>query len=116
MKHHAARRHKYGAESTTLDGIRFASKAEAKRWAELCLLERAGEITGLERQVPIPLQGQDGPILTPTGRPATYVADFAYVDNRTGEKVYEDRKGVQTPEFKLKRAILAAQGVKVALT
>ena len=109
------RPNKYGAEPTVLDGVRFHSKKEAKRWAELCLLERAGEIGNLERQVEIPLVGRDGPILTPTGRQAHYIADFTYVDWRlNGVKVIEDAKGAETPEFRLKRAILRAQGVEVS--
>ena len=41
---------KYGAIRTTVDGVTFASKAEARRYAELKLLEQAGEIKGLELQ------------------------------------------------------------------
>ena len=52
-------------------------------------------------------------IRTPTGRVAHYVADFIYIDNRTGLEVIEDAKGYPTPEYKLKRAILAAQGVQI---
>lgn len=40
--------HKYHAKPTTVDGIRFASKAEARRYSELRLLEKAGEIKNLE--------------------------------------------------------------------
>lgn len=41
---------KYHAQTTEVDGIKFASKKEAKRYAELVLMEKAHEITGLERQ------------------------------------------------------------------
>ena len=44
-------RSKYGAKKVTVDGITFDSKKEANRWCELRLMERAGVITGLERQV-----------------------------------------------------------------
>lgn len=104
------KRSKYGAVRT--EGR--ASKREAKREAELRLLERIGAITGLACQVRIPLIGRDGPILTPTGRQASYVADFVYVER--GETVIEDAKGFPTPEYLLKRAILAAQGVRVRET
>jgi len=108
------RAHKYGAKSIVVDGIRFPSKKEARRWQELRLLEKAGRITNLERQVRIPLHGRNGPILTPTGRPMAYVADARYVDwDRQGRTVIEDAKGYETPEFKIKRAILAAQGIIV---
>lgn len=109
---------KYRARPTTVDGIRFDSLREARRWAELVLMERAGEIRELHRQVPIELQGRDGPILTDrTGKPRTYVADFAYRDRRLGwAQVFEDAKGHPTPEYRLKKAILAAQGVSVRET
>jgi hypothetical protein len=108
---------KFGAVSVVVDGIRFASLREARRWGELRLLERAGQIRALRRQVKIPLVGRDGPILTDTGRPRTYVADFVYEDRCLGwAEVVEDAKGYPTPEYRLKRAILAAQGVTVAET
>jgi hypothetical protein len=106
-------RSKYGAKGTTVDGILFASKREAKRWSELQLLLRAGEIRDLQRQVSIQMQGQNGPIRTPTGRGARYVADFVYYDCRLKADVIEDSKGFATPEFKLKKAILAAMGLDI---
>lgn len=107
------RRHKYGAKPTEVDGIRFDSLKEAKRYGELVLLQRAGAINGLERQVSIPLMGQNGPIVFASGRPARYVADFRYWDVERQRHVIEDAKGFRTPEYKLKQAILAAQGVTV---
>ncbi len=106
-------RAKYGNRKTTLDGITFDSAKEAKRWAELKLLERAGEIRDLERQRPIPMIGQKDDIKTPTGRQATYRADFIYTDTKTGAWVVEDSKGFRTPEYLLKRAILAAMGITI---
>ena len=105
--------HKYGAKSTILGGEKFASKREAKRWLELQLLQRGGVILDLRRQVKITLQGLYGPILTPTGRKAHYVADFVYFDAKSGLEVIEDAKGFPTPEYRLKKAILAAQRVIV---
>ena len=107
------RPHKYGAKRATVGDEKFSSKREARRWAELLLLLRGGEIRDLRRQVKIPLLGHGGPILTPMGRQAHYVADFVYVDARTGLNTTEDAKGFPTPEYKLKRAILAAQGVNI---
>lgn len=97
----------------TVDGIKFDSKREAKRYLELKLLERAGEVTGLELQVPIALEGRDGAILTPTGRQMRYKADFRYYDHRLGAWVIEDAKGWPTDVYKMKKAILAAQGVTI---
>lgn len=103
---------KYGNRKTVIDGVTFDSAREAKRWQELRLLERAGEITDLERQVSIPLWGRNGPLKFASGRMANYRADFTYRD-RSGREVIEDAKGFETPEFRLKRAVLAAQGVEI---
>lgn len=104
---------KYQAQPTAVDGVRFDSRREARRYADLLMLQRAGEIRDLRRQVKIGMEGRDGPILTPTGRKAAYVADFTYVDTRNGCLVIEDAKGFPTPEYKLKRAILAAMGITI---
>lgn len=109
---------KYRAEKMVVDGIKFDSKKEARRWSELKLLEKAGEIANLERQVKIPLFGRDGPIMTNSGKSQrSYVADFRYVDwGLNGVVVIEDSKGMETPEFKLKKAILEAQNVTLLIT
>lgn len=109
---------KYKNQPTIVDGIRFDSAREAGRWSALCLLQRAGMIRDLRRQVRIPLRGEDGKALrfVPSGRAAFYIADFAYHDIPKGVDVIEDAKGFETKEFKLKRAILAAQGVEIILT
>ena len=89
------RRNKYGAKPTVVDGVRFASKLEATRWQELKLLERAGKIVDLRRQVKIALPA--GPMKTPRRH---YIADFMYwgADSR----VIEDAKGHMTKEFAVK--------------
>lgn len=72
---------KYHNIPTAIDGIRFDSRKEANRFYQLRLLERAGEISNLRRQVEyelIPAQK------TPAGRavrPVKYVADFVYDDH-----------------------------------
>lgn len=108
-------RSKYRAEKTTTpDGIKHDSKREAQRWADLQTLERAGVISNLSRQVKFPLEGRDGPILTDSGKQQrNYVADFHYYDMRNGAWVIEDAKGFATKDYKLKKAILAAQGVEI---
>ncbi len=97
------RRHKYGAVSTMVDGIRFASKKEAGRYQELKLLKKAGEITGLILQPVFELYELHGQ------RVAKYIADFAYTDQTTGRRVIEDVKGVRTPVYKLKKRWVEAQ-------
>lgn len=96
----AARRGKYGNKRTELDGIVFASAAEAKRYSELKLLERAGEISGLELQPRYQLVVKGHKV-------CTYVGDFRYLD-KTGAPVTEDVKGVATDAFKIKARLFRA--------
>jgi hypothetical protein len=99
------KRHKYGAEPITIDGIRFASKREAKRYGELKLLAKAGEIMGLEIQPEFPWALHNVPIFV-------YRADFAYwIKPKLGEmkKIIEDVKGVRTPLYKLKKKIIETE-------
>lgn len=96
---------KYGNKKTEVDGITFDSVKEAKRWQELKLLERAGEIQGLDRQVPFLLlpsqRDQNGRVIE---REVKYVADFVYKEN--GQTIVEDTKGFKTKEYIIKRKIL----------
>lgn len=93
---------KYGAIRTEVDGITFASKKEARRYGELRLLERAGEIGALTLQPRYPLK-VNGKLI------CTYVADFEYYPaDPEKAKVVEDAKGVRTPVFALKAKLFEA--------
>lgn len=96
---------KYGNKKTEVDGITFDSVREARRWQELKLLERAGEIKDLARQVPyvlIPSQkDENGKTIE---REVKYIADFVYEEN--GKTVVEDTKGFRTKDYILKRKLL----------
>ena len=73
------KRNKYGNRKTEYDDILFDSKKEAQRYAELRILEKAGEISSLERQKVFELQ----PGFRHAGkkiRPIQYIADFYYYD------------------------------------
>lgn len=101
---------KYRNVRTEVDGITFASKAEARRYQELKLLERAGKISGLKLQPRYPLNAEDGTKI------ATYVADFEYLSEFNGRTYTEDVKGVETPAFRLKSKLFEAQyGRKIVL-
>ncbi len=103
------RRRKYGALPTIVDGIRFASRREARRYQALDLLQRAGEIRDLELQPAFPIRVNDVTV-------AKYVADFRYV-TRMGEVVIEDAKGVRTPVYRLKKKLVEAlYGVRILET
>ncbi|WP_339820699.1 DUF1064 domain-containing protein [uncultured Paracoccus sp.] len=102
-----------GAERTvSADGTKHDSKLESRWWAQLQLLQAAGQITDLKRQVNIPLVPGGVPILTPKGRQMHYRADFTWTD-RDGAPVVADAKGHKTETYIMKRAILAAQGVTI---
>lgn len=90
---------KFNAKPTIVDSIRFASKAEARRYSELKDLERAGLIKGLVLQPRIKLEVNGKSV-------CTYVADFSYYEN--GKEVLEDVKGHPTDVYKLKRKLLLA--------
>ena len=93
-------RNKYGAKKVMLDdGQVFDSKREYRRWCELVLLEQAGQISELRRQVVFELiPKQDGE------RACKYVADFVYRD-QTGKTVVEDCKGLRTDAYRIKRKL-----------
>lgn len=105
-------RNKYGNRKTVVDGITFDSRKEAKRYQELKLLEKAGEIKDLRRQVKyelIPSQKINGKVVE---RKVEYVADFVYLQN--GDIVVEDTKGIRTKDYIIKRKLmLYVWGIKI---
>jgi len=95
---------KYGNRRTEVNGILFDSAREAARWSELTMMENAGLIRYLKRQVSFPLIVNDEQV-------AQYRADFTYSELAPcGEwvEVVEDVKGVRTPLYKLKFALMRA--------
>ena len=97
---------KYKNQKVNIDGETFDSKREAKRYLELKLLERAGEIKDLQRQVKyilIPSQKRDGKVVE---RECAYISDFEYYDAHTGELVVEDTKGMRTKDYIIKRKLM----------
>lgn len=106
------RKNKYGAICTVVDGIRFHSKHEAKTYANLKLLERAGQITSLKIQHKFAIQfgGIAVKIRSkgyPNGRAVNHYIDFTYFDEN-GKFVAIDAKGVDVDVAKLKRALVEA--------
>lgn len=106
---------KYGARKATVDGETFDSLKEAKRYQELRLLEKAGAILNLKRQVPYELLPAQH-IGNTKERAVHYVADFVYIQN--GETVVEDVKGCKHGTayalFAIKRKLmLSVYGIHV---
>ena len=89
---------KYNNQKTEVFGKLFASKREAKRYRELRLLLRAGEILDLECQVVVPCAVNGKHV-------CNYIADFRY-KTRAGAVVYEDAKGFPTDVYKLKKKLV----------
>lgn len=119
------RRSKYKAVKVVVDGIKFDSKKEAKRYEQLKEREKKGEIKDLRLQVLyelIPSQREEdyvdekgklkkGKVIE---RPCVYKADFVYYDNEKQEEIVEDTKGFKTPEYIIKRKLmLYLLGIKI---
>jgi len=113
------RTNKYKNTKTIVDGIEFDSRKEAARYKELKLLEAAGEISNLERQVKfvlIPTQREPDFVGVRGGikkgkvieKECSYLADFVYIQD--GEVIVEDVKGYKNGAayniFKIKRKLM----------
>ena len=120
---------KYHSVKVVYDGIEFHSKKEAQRYQQLKLMERAGFIANLQRQVKyelIPAQYIDGKCVE---RAVTYTSDFEYdemvplrqrsvmVDANArmpGGHIVEDVKGMRTDVYKIKRKLmLLKHGIRI---
>lgn len=122
---------KYSNQKAVRNGAVFDSRREARRYSELRLLERAGAITDLQKQVEfelIPAQYETVPTGefykrgTKKGTPkmkqvcieqsVKYIADFVYQEN--GKTVVEDAKGFRTEKYIIKRKLmLYVHGIRI---
>ena len=130
MKRYYQKGTKYHARKIVVDGMEFASQKEARRWSELKLMQKAGAISDLRRQVKfelIPAQREQDTVGSRGGihrgalieREVSYWADFVYVEN--GKTVVEDVKGMKSGTaydvFTIKRKLLLWRyGIKVKET
>lgn len=126
---------KFGAKKVKdpFTGDVFDSKAEHKRWCELTLLQRAGKLSNLRRQVKyelIPTQREESTEVYKAGpqkglpkpgaiieKGVSYIADFVYTD-ADGNLVVEDTKGLKRGAaydlFAIKRKLmLYVNGIRV---
>lgn len=116
---------KYRNRKTYSDGMVFDSRREACRYHELYLLQKAGRIKNLQRQVQytlVPDQREPDRIGKRGGvykgriieRKITYIADFSYFDCDSGQIIVEDAKGYRTPEYRLKKKLMLwVHGIRV---
>jgi hypothetical protein len=103
---------KYRNIPTEVDGVKFHSKKEAKRWVSLTLLQTAGRIKNLKRQVSFELK-VEGLLI------CRYIADFVYEEDTKGvwQTVVEDSKGYPTQIYRLKRKLMeAVHGIEIRET
>ena len=99
----------------------FDSRKEHARWNELKLMERAGKISDLKRQVPLVIQ-EEFQYKDEKIQPIVYKADFMYVKN--DQSFVEDVKGqdkktgkyITTKEFNLKWKLLKARYPQYSFT
>ncbi len=123
-------RNKYHNRQVYLpNGERVDSIRELTRYNQLLMLEKAGKITNLRRQVKyilVPAQYQEyARHSEKTGkalkngrklleRECAYIADFVYFDCALGKEVVEDTKGVRTPDYIIKRKLMLwVHGIQV---
>lgn len=132
----SSRGNKYGSKKVEVDGIMFDSKKESRRYQELLLLEKAGEIQNLQRQVKyilIPEQREFTNEIYTKGRKkgcfkpgkllereCAYIADFVYF-KKDGKMVVEDTKGYKNPssagyaKFVIKRKLMLHEyGIRIS--
>ena len=117
---------KYNNKKVIVNGIKFDSQKEAKRYQELSMFEKTGVISCLQMQVKfllIPTQyeiaeryGKKGQKLQSgtkcIEKECSYYADFVY--KRGGEIIVEDTKGFKTPEYIIKRKLMLYKyGIKI---
>lgn len=117
---------KYGSRKVEVDGVVFDSKREAARYQDLRLMEKAGEIRDLQRQVKytlIPAQYEHPESTTKNGRgkclerECAYIADFVYtaiLPDCGTITVVEDTKGFKTKDYIIKRKLmLSVYGIQI---
>ena len=96
---------KYRNIKTEVDGIIFDSKAEARRYTQLKLLEKANEISDLRLQYPFECKINEKKI-------CTYKADFHYFEG--DQWVIEAVKGFRTQGYNHKKKLVEAlHGVEI---
>ena len=130
MRYAAPKKQKYNTRKIVYDGITFDSKDEIRRYNELLILQRAGEIHDLkyhEQFELIPAQYETVERYSKTGkrlkdgvklveRAAVYTSDFSYYLTATGEKIVEDVKceKTKTEAYVLRRKLIyKIYGIKI---
>ena len=94
---------KFGSFKITVNDMQFDSIMESRYYIHLLMLKADKKIRNFERQVTIELQPKFKDQFTgKTILPIRYIADFV-VEGIDGTKTVIDVKGVETPEFRIKK-------------
>lgn len=91
---------KFGNRKKMLDGLTFDSTREARRYQDLALMQKAGQIIDLRRQVPYPIRINGIHV-------CDWLADFVY--RQQNRIIVEDCKGHKTDIYKLKKKMVEAE-------
>lgn len=122
---------KYSNQRIVVRGEKFDSEKEYERYCQLKILERAGRISNLQRQVKftlIPTQREESREIYKKGmmkgqpkpgklieKECNYIADFVYFDFDKNDIVVEDVKGFRTKEYLIKRKLmLFVKGIRIS--
>jgi hypothetical protein len=118
------RKNKYNARTYKVGNEVFHSRKELRRYEELLLLEKAGQIHNLQREVKYLLIPSQRETIWKNGKPrqgkviereVSYIADFVYEEN--GQTIVEDVKGgsaTKTDTYVIKRKLmLYVHGIRV---
>ena len=123
---HTKSNSKYSNKRVFRNGQWFDSIHEADRFFQLSMLQRAGQISELQTQVPfelIPTQREPDTIGKRGGikkgkcieKSCVYYADFVYI-NKYGQKIVEDAKSpaTRTEAYKIKKKLmLYRHGIRI---
>lgn len=121
-------RKKYGNKEIEINGIKFDSKKEGYYYLYLLDLQKKGEIAGLRLQVPFEIvppvyekrtkhfkRKPDEEVMVCVQESIKYIADFVYVDVKTGKEVVVDVKSEATVKDKVyvlkKKMMRAFEGI-----
>ena len=113
-----AKHSKYKNTKVVIDGHAFDSKKEGKRYIDLKLMQRAGQIQDLRMQVSFELMAGVKFKNEKRKKPAMkYIADFVYTDVKTGLQVVEDVKSAMTrklPAYRQKKHLMmSVHGIEI---
>ena len=103
---------KYGNQKCELDGIKFDSKKEMRRYTQLKAMVSSGYISNLHIHERFNLQHSYTDVSGNKVDRIDYEADFTYLDS-DGKLHIEDVKSkvtVQNSTYKLKKKLMAGQG------